>query len=129
MTEPLCFAGAVDCTRSPGALGLTLSGRDAAGQPFTVAFAAPAPAGLPQQLRDACVSRTAPGAFRISGAGGEWLLAAPLAHVHRDVGAAFSRAVPPRPVPLAKRAFWRVVLLLAGSRAGMALLRRLRGST
>jgi hypothetical protein len=129
MTEPLCFAGAVDCTRGSGALGLTLSGRDAAGQPLTVAFAAPAPAGLPQQLRDACVSRAAPEAFRVSGAGGEWLLAAPLAHVHRDVGAAFYQAIPPRPVPVAKRLFWRAVLFLAGSRGGMALLRTLRGSS
>ncbi len=129
MTEPLCFAGPVSCARGPGALGLTLSGRDAAGQPLTVAFAAPAPAGLPAQLRDPCVAQLASGTFRISGADGEWLLAAPLAHVHRDVGAAFYRAIPPRPVPLAKRVFWRVVLLLAGSRGGMALLRTLRGSS
>ncbi|MBS0580284.1 MAG: hypothetical protein JSR36_13600 [Proteobacteria bacterium] len=129
MTEPLCFAGAVACTRGAGALGLTLAGRDAAGQPLTVAFAAPAPTALPAQLHDACVAPAAAGTYRIRGADGEWLFAAPPAHVHRDVGAAFYRAIPPRPVPLAKRLFWRAVLGLAGSRSGMALLRTLRGSS
>ena len=89
-------------------------------------FAAAAPAGLPALLQDAVVEETA-GGFRIESAAGAWTLAAQAAHVHRDVGVAFYRALPPRPVPLGKRVFWRLVLLLAGSRVGMALLRALRG--
>jgi hypothetical protein len=47
-------------------------------------------------------------------------------HVHRDVGNAFYRAVPPRLVPLRKRLFWRVVLALAGTGAGKRLLLSIR---
>lgn len=47
---------------------------------------------------------------------------------HRDVRAAVFAVVPPRDAPLAKRAFWRLVLMLARSRTGLALLRRMRGS-
>jgi hypothetical protein len=78
-------------------------------------------------LADAVVEATAPGMFRIATTAGEWTLAAPAVHVHRDVGVPFYRAIPPRRVPLRKRAFWRLVLILAGSRTGVALLRFLRG--
>ncbi len=47
-------------------------------------------------------------------------------HLHREIAAQFYRAIPPRPVPLLKRWFWRVVLALATSRAGLAALRVLR---
>jgi hypothetical protein len=47
-------------------------------------------------------------------------------HLHRDLAAQFYRAIPPRPAPWAKRVFWRLVLGLAASRAGLALLRALR---
>jgi hypothetical protein len=124
------FAGTVSCTRHDGALRLTLSGTEAGPQspPLTVGFAAPAPAGLPATLQDVVVACGAPGTYSIRSAAGTWTLAAPTVHVHRDVGAAFYRTVVPRPVPLRKRLFWRVVLGLAASRAGMVLLRRLRGS-
>jgi hypothetical protein len=46
--------------------------------------------------------------------------------VHRDIAVPFYRAIPPRRVPLVKRIFWRVVLALAATRTGLALLRRLR---
>jgi hypothetical protein len=125
---PLRFAGPVTCARGSGALRLTLVGiaADPPAQPLTVGFAAAAPAGLPALLQDAVVEETA-GGFRIASAAGAWTLAVPAAHVHRDVSVAFYRALPPRPVPLGKRVFWRLVLLLAASRSGMALLRALRG--
>jgi hypothetical protein len=47
-------------------------------------------------------------------------------HVHRDIGRTFYRAIPPRPVPLAKRLFWSLVLALAGSRTGKLVLSWLR---
>lgn len=129
MSEALVrFAGAVRCERGSGALRLTLTGTGAEppAQPVTVAFAAAAPAGLPALLEDAVVEQSA-GGFRIASAAGAWTLAAPTAHVHRDVTVPFYRALPPRPVPFGKRVFWRLVLLLAGSEGGMALLRALRG--
>jgi len=47
---------------------------------------------------------------------------------HRDVRAEVFAVVPQRRASIAKRAFWRLVLLLARSRAGLSLLRRIRGS-
>ena len=47
---------------------------------------------------------------------------------HRDVRAAVFAVVPQRRASLTKRAFWRLVLMLAKSRAGLSLLRRMRGS-
>jgi hypothetical protein len=47
---------------------------------------------------------------------------------HRDVRAQVFAVVPQRRASLGKRVFWRLVLALARSRAGLRLLRRLRGS-
>ena len=47
---------------------------------------------------------------------------------HRDVRAEVFAAVPQRRAPLAKRAFWWLVLALARHPAGLRLLRRLQGS-
>lgn len=48
--------------------------------------------------------------------------------VHRDVRAEVFAAVPQQPAKLSQRLFWRAVLFLASSRAGLKLLKRLRGS-
>jgi hypothetical protein len=47
---------------------------------------------------------------------------------HRDVSAEVFAVVPQRRAPLAKRAFWRVILFVAQFPAGLKLLKRLRGS-
>ena len=47
---------------------------------------------------------------------------------HRDVRAEVFAVVPQRRAPLGKRLFWRIVLWLAKTSAGLRLLRRLRGS-
>jgi hypothetical protein len=47
---------------------------------------------------------------------------------HVDVRAAVFAVVPQRRASLGKRLFWRAVLFLARFPAGVALLRRLRGS-
>jgi hypothetical protein len=47
---------------------------------------------------------------------------------HRDVRAEVFAVVPQQRAPLGKRLFWRVVLWLAKTGAGLRLLRRLRGS-
>jgi hypothetical protein len=132
MTETAVrFAGPVSCQRGDGAVKFTLSGMSAAvaGQQVSVGFTSAAPTGLPAALLDAVVEERAPGMFRISSPAGEWPLLAQAMHVHRDVTAAFYRAIPPRPVPLGKRIFWRLVLMLAASSTGMAVLRKLRGNS
>ena len=47
---------------------------------------------------------------------------------HRDVRAEVFAVVPQQRASLGKRLFWRMVLWLAKSPAGLRLLRRLRGS-
>lgn len=123
------FRGAVACARAThGPIGLTLTGRSA-GQPdeeLRVAFAGNAPAELPERLEDAVIERGAPGEYRITGAARSWQIAARSVEVHREVAQRFYAAIPPRPAPWRRRALYRVMLILARSRATIALLRALR---
>ncbi len=135
MTEPdaqrflAAFEGPVTCRRDDGvSAGVTLIGTAAGGrgQRLVLTFMDAAPRDLPQTLPAPRVVALGGQRYRIASPPGEWLLRARAVHEHRDVGAAFYQAVPPRPVPWKKRMFWRLVLLLAGSRAGTRLLRALR---
>jgi len=129
MAEPLvAFTGAVSCERAAGVAGFTLRGHTAErpGEPAALSFAAAAPADLPATLLAPRVECAAPGDYLIAAGERSWRIAARGVELHREVAPAFYRALPPRPVPLGKRLFWRVVLALAASRAGLALLRRLR---
>ena len=123
------FRGAVACARSPhGPIGLTLTGRSA-GQPdeeLRVAFAASAPAGFPERLEDVVVERGAAGEYRIADAARSWPITARAVEVHREVAQRFYAAIPPRPAPWSRRALYRAMLVLARSRAAIALLRALR---
>ena len=128
MSERLAtFRGAVRCTRAGDVPGLTLTGMtaEAPEEPTMLAFSR-ASGEFPATLQDPVVERLADGRWRIASASTEWLLPAGPAHLHRDVAARFYQAIPPRSAPWVKRAFWRVVLALAASRAGLATLRRLR---
>jgi hypothetical protein len=144
MPEPLeTFRGTVTAARAEHApLGLTLTGTSAGsaaqpGEPTQLAFSGSAPAGLPAVLQDVSVSEPEGDRYRLSAGGagaagvaggepGEWLLEARAAHLHHDVGAAFYRALPPRPVPWSRRLMWALLLRLAASRAGLSLLAALR---
>ena len=129
MPDPIVsFRGAVSCLRGAAPLGLTLVGEtpEHPGERTALAFSAAAPGEFPATLEDAVVERVGTGEYRIVSAPREWLIAATAVHLHRDVGARFYRAIPPRRVPLTKRLFWRVVLALAASRTALALLRTLR---
>lgn len=122
------FRGRVECRRADTVPGLTLSGTtaEAPNEPTTLAFSAPAPADLPATLEDPVVDDLGDAHYRIAAGKREWRVDAPAVHLHREIAAPFYRAIPPRPAPWAKRMFWRVVLTLAASRAGLALLRALR---
>jgi hypothetical protein len=123
------FRGTVTCLRTPHEpLGLTLTGRtaDPAGEEIQVAFAGAAPADLPERLEDAVIERGEPGEYRIASGTRVWTVAARSVHLHREVAERFYRAIPPRPAPLVRRLLFGVMLRLARSRAGIALLRALR---
>jgi hypothetical protein len=107
--------------------GLILSGSTVeAEEPTALAFSATAPADLPVTLQNAVVDHLGGAAYRIGAGQREWLITSPAVHLHRGIAAQFYRAIPPRPAPWTKRMFWRLVLSLAASRAGLALLRALR---
>jgi hypothetical protein len=129
MTERVfAFSGSVHCERAAGALGLTLSGAGcgAPAEQAVLAFSAPAPREFPGEITDALIERLSPGRYRIASGSREWLIEAAAVHVHRAVAAPFYAAIPPRPVPPARRLLWKVALALAASRTGLAVLRALR---
>jgi hypothetical protein len=122
------FCGVVHCRHAHTVPGLILSGSttEAPEEPTALAFSATVPADLPPTLQDAVVDHLGGADYRIGAGQREWLITSPAVHLHRDLAAQFYRAIPPRPAPWTKRMFWRVVLSLAASRAGLALLRALR---
>lgn len=120
------FRGPVACRRTAEALILSGAAADAAGARLILTFIRPSLPELPCTLAAASVSAVDEHHYRIGSESGDWLVEATSLHVHRDIGDEFYRAVPPRGVPLAKRFFWRVVLALAGTRAGKRLLLSVR---
>jgi hypothetical protein len=121
------FRGAVRCQRdAAGPLEITLAGLDA-DDPVAVAFSGATDPGLPEVLEQAVVERVAPARYRVAAGARDWQIEAAAVHLHRDVGRAFYQALPPRPAPAARRLVFRLALWLAGSRAGLAVLRVLRG--
>jgi hypothetical protein len=122
------FRGSVACHRDDSVPGLTLIGTTTTpcAQHAALAFSAAAPADLPATLEDVEVEYLGGSEYRIATAARSWTLSASAVHLHSEIAPQFYRAIPPRPAPWSKRVFWRAVLALAASRAGLALLRALR---
>jgi hypothetical protein len=123
------FRGGVSCRHdATGPLGLTLIGwtQDHPEEKVTLSFSGRAPEGLPEVLEDPTVDQLGAGRYRISSSPREWLVEARTVHVHREIAAAFYRAIPPRGAPWSKRLFWRLVLGLVASRWGKRFLLALR---
>lgn len=99
---------------------------DALHERATVAFPVAVPADLPDRMNDVSVERLGDTQIAITASGRSWLLSTHNCFVHREVAESFYRAITPRAVPLSKRLFWRVVLLLAGNPVGRRLLLLLR---
>ena len=96
------------------------------GEQTALAFSATAPPDCPATLQDARVEHLGGTQYRISSGARAWLIESRAVHLHREVAGRFYRAIPPRRAPWRKRVFWRLVLMLAASRAGLAALRALR---
>lgn len=120
------FRGAVTCRRSRNALTLIGAAADSADDILILTFITPAAPDLPDSLAGAAVRALDERHYRISSGPQEWVVEATSVHVHRDIGATFYRAIPPRLAPLQKRLFWRMVLALAGTRTGKSILLSLR---
>lgn len=116
------FQGPVNCRRAANVLTLTGSAADSADDVLMLTLIGPDTPDLPDRLTAAVVRAIGGNRYGITSASGGWVVEATSVHVHRDIGRTFYRAVPPRPTPLRKRLFWRVVLALAATRAGKRLL-------
>lgn len=117
------LSGSLECRRTQGPARVTLVGRGEAGEPMYLALVGSVPPDLPRRLDAASIEELAEERYRIEGGGCTWIICA-RRYLHEDVAAAFYAAVPPRRPPLARRFLWRVVLALAGSRAGRWWLMR-----
>ena len=129
MPETLAtFRGSVSCTRAALAPGLTLVGATAESpdELTALAFSGAPPPECPDTLQDAQVVHLGGTQYRISSGAREWLIESQAVHLHREVAERFYRAIPPRTAPWRKLVFWRLVLIVAASRAGLAALRVLR---
>jgi hypothetical protein len=144
-TELLGFDGVVECRHLAGAIALRLRGpaeappgRSAVTSVTELLFAGvrdPLPA-LPAQLHEARVlqvpSSAAPGVglraatavYRIQAREGQFELRAHSVQLHREVAAAFFRAVPAAPVPGAVRFGWGALLALLRLPGAARLLNR-----
>jgi hypothetical protein len=116
------FHGAVTCRRTAHALIVTGPAADAPDERLILTFVTRTLADLPDSLTVSDVLALDDRHYRIVSSARGWDIEATSLHVHRDVGTAFYRAIPPRPAPLKKRLFWRAVLALAGTRAGKRFL-------
>lgn len=110
---------------------LTLSGSaaDSADDRLILTFISPSIPDVPASLTSAIIRAVDERRYQISSAARDLIVEATSLHVHRDIGSTFYRAVPPRPAPLGKRIFWRVVLALAASSPGKRVLLSLRRRT
>ena len=120
------FRDAVACRRTADALILSGAAADCVDDRLILTFFAPTAAEIPDSLTAATVHAVGAQRYRISSSATALVVEASSVHVHRDIGKAFYRAVPPRPAPLKKRVFLRVVLWLAGTRTGMRVLMSFR---
>jgi len=123
------FRGRVAGRRTGNALILSGAAADTTGGVLILTFIGPTLAEFPAVVTDATVLALGECRYRITAGSREWIAGATSVHLHRDIGEAFYRAIPPRRVPLAKRLFWRGVLALAGTRAGKRLLLSRRRQT
>jgi hypothetical protein len=124
------FRGGVSCRReSDGPIGLTLRGLtvEHPDEWVSVSFSGLAPEKLPEVLEDPTVYRIDERRYRIASTPREWIVEAGAVHVHREIAAAFYRAIPPRVAPWTKRLFFRLLLALMANSWGKRILLALRG--
>ena len=129
LPQTVRFEGPVKCVAGPGHAAVTLIGKiveaDGGTTAAQLSLSYRGSAQLPPLLNDVTFEAlTAPDVLLRSGAR-EWRLQGNTWQLHRDVGAMFYAAVPPRPTPLSRRLAWRVLLGIAALGPGRWFLARL----
>lgn len=124
----LRFAGPVRTVPGPGRGGVTLIGQlaeaDGTSTPAQLSLIGEQAPELPAVLADMTFEAlTAPQVVLRSGTR-EWRMACRTWQLHRDAGAAFYAAIPPRLAPWTRRLAWRVLLAAAATAPGQWLLAR-----
>jgi hypothetical protein len=117
----------------PGALGITLLGRikeaDGSSTPAQLSLICREHPQLPADLADVSVEMSSASEALLRSGSGSWRIPCRTWQLHRDLGAVFYAAIPPRPTPWIRRLTWRLLLGFAGTAPGQWLLsRRSRGS-
>lgn len=120
------LTGSLACRRTDGPARVTLVGRDDRGEPVHLALVGAAPEGLPARLDAGSVEAVGEHRYRISDGRQAWSMEA-RGYLHYDLTAAFYAAVPPRLPSLAKRLFWRAVLIGAAGWPGRWWLKHKSG--
>ena len=126
--KPLRFAGSVKSVPGPGRGGITLLGQlaeaDGTSTPAQLSLMCQQLQELPTVLNDVTFEAlTTPQIVLRSGAR-EWRIACTTWQLHRDAGAVFYAAIPPRVAPWSRRLAWRVLLGTAATAPGQWLLAR-----
>jgi hypothetical protein len=125
----LRFKGPVRWEAGPGPAGLTLVGHivepDGGMTPAQLSLGGLAPPQLPPILNDLTFEALTAQDMVLRSGGREWPLRGRTWQLHRDVGAMFFAAIPPRPMPWSRRLGWTVMLGLVASGPGRWLLTRL----
>ena len=124
----LRFAGPVKSVRGPCRDGITLLGQLAEAD-GTLTAAQLSLIGqqfreLPAVLNEVTFEALATPQIMLRSGAREWRIACTTWQLHRDAGAAFYAAIPPRVAPWTRRLAWRVLLGTAATGPGQWLLAR-----
>ncbi len=125
----LRFKGPVKWLAGPGPAGITLLGQIV--EPDGSTTAAQLSLGclerpqLPPTLDQVTFEALTAQEMLLRSGAGEWRLPGNSYQLHRDVGAMFYAAIPPRLTPWSRRLTWRVLLGIAAVSPGRWLLARL----
>lgn len=126
------FEGPVKCVTGPGPAGVTLQGLlvQSGGQATAaqLSLMCSEPPQLPATLADVTVEALAAPEVVLHSGAQVWRLRCSTWQLHREVGAIFYAAIPPRPTPWIRRLGWRLLLGIANTAPGRWLLSR-RGRT
>ena len=133
LPQILRFKGPLRQVAGPGHAGITLVGElvesDGRFTPAQLSLLGHEPMDLPSRLTDVTVEMAAAPVIVLRcvsqhGGSQQWRVDCRTWQLHREVGATFYAAVPPRPTPWIRRLTWRVLFGVAATAPGRWWLSR-----